>query len=112
MNYNKARMNKRIRTERAKRNGTLRVPKTKGVLIHHAINRAKERYGQALGAEDIERMNEQIRTNQADFISAQSSNRSAFVVTYQGVRYATIYNKNLNCIITFLPMEVVEEWRE
>ena len=76
----------------------------------HAANRARMRYEVLLLDSDIEAMNRKIQRNEARFVSTQSTSRTRWLVEHEGRVYAAVYNKNLNCIATFLPESIVHTW--
>lgn len=96
-------LDRRVTRERGKR-----TPKTKGILVAHALKRAYERYDARLSPGDIEVMNRKIRANEGEHVERQSSTRTVWVVPHDGVKYAVVYNKALSCIVTFLPRYVME----
>lgn len=100
-------LDRRVTRERGKR-----TPKTKDILVKHALKRAFERYDALLSPADIEAMNRKIRLNEGQHVERQSSTRTVWVVPYGDAKYAVVYNKALSCIVTFLPKYVMERTQD
>jgi hypothetical protein len=96
-------LDRRVTRERGRK-----TPKTKDILVKHALKRAFERYDAMLSPADIEAMNRKIRSNEGQHVERQSSTRTVWIVPYGDARFAVVYNKALSCIVTFLPKYVME----
>jgi hypothetical protein len=110
MGLHKRRNNKRLRIAANIAKGVPNTGKTREISTRHAQNRARLRYGQRLTDKDMRVMNDMIRDRLGRYIGKQSASRSLWLLKYNGVMYAAVYNKNLNCIVTFMPEHVRDEW--
>jgi hypothetical protein len=72
-------------------------------LHRHAIRRIGERYGLLVTRQDLEEMEEQIRSGKSEYLGAESLNISRHVVTFSDVQIIVLYNKRLHTICTALP---------
>lgn len=104
------RRNRRVKARSV--NSARGVPKTREVLVRHAIMRARERYDKRFGFKDIYRMNEEIVHGTGVFIEKQSSTRTVWAIEYEGEWFAAVYNKPFNTIVTFLARWKLTQWEE
>lgn len=72
----------------------------------HAIKRARERYDIWINEGDLIAMADLIRKGkrEAKHLMNESFSRTHWLIKDQ---YIVVYNKNLNCITTFLPPESI-----
>ena len=90
----------------------MKTPKSRLVLVLHAISRARERYDVNFTASDIDKISVMIRGGKATHIDTQSSTRTVWAVEYAGLVLPVVYNKQHNTVVTFLPSYKLHDWRE
>lgn len=70
---------------------------------HHAVKRARERYGVDLRQPDYDRLVKAIQTNRAQFVERQSNRVSLWVVRHAETPMVAVYDTHRHMIVTFLP---------
>ena len=84
------------------------MAKTPKILNAHAKKRAEERYGVNLNKHARREIVQMIKSQQADFVSKQSNNRSLWRVTYQGEPLNVVYDRQRGTMCTVLPKDAKE----
>lgn len=81
---------------------------------HHAIIRAKERYGLELNGRDLVEIAGLIKAKRSLLQGRQESGSEQHILDYLGVRMTVIYKPDADVIVTFLPKgaTVQKDWHE
>lgn len=80
--------------------------------IHHALQRAKERYSINLSIDDYLDLVRQIQAGHAKFVERQSNRITLFEIRIRNFTVVVVYDKKRHVIVTFLPPEAVQQKRE
>lgn len=90
--------------------------KTPKILNAHAKRRAEERYGLELNKDARREIVQMIQSNQAEFVSRTSNNRTLWKVPYQDETLNVVYDKARQAMCTVLPKDAAEfqktDWSE
>ncbi len=86
--------------------------KTPKILNAHAKKRAEERYGINLNKDARREIVQKIQTNQAEYVTRVSNNRSLWKVPYQEKTLNAVYDKARQTLCTVLPEDAQEFQQE
>lgn len=81
-----------------------RPPKSSVELLIHASNRVRTRYRTELSFEDIVSIGVMIQEQDAEFLDKGQGHTSIWLVCYKNSTYKVLYNHDLECVTTFLPL--------
>jgi hypothetical protein len=79
----------------------------------HAQKRAAQRYGMTVGPQTYNELCKKVQTSSPDcvFLEKQSNRVSMFAVLLEDKWVPIIYDKQRHTIVTFLPEEALEPYR-
>ena len=85
--------------------------RTRNRINEHVLERAFERWGLYLSAQEIRELSLQITHARSIFINAISHTRVQHIVVYKGTEIPVIYNKINKCIETIQTPEDLASWK-
>jgi hypothetical protein len=77
----------------------------------HAKRRLEERFGFTVNRHEFRELVQQITSGKAEHLESQSNRVSIKAVTFKGKKIAVAYDKSRQTIITFLPDEALQEYK-
>ena len=76
----------------------------------HAKRRLEERFGLTINRHQMRELVQQIHAGRAEHLETQSNRISIKVVSFQGKKFAVVYDGKRKTIVTFLPDEALLDY--